>query len=91
MTREPLRDEALLWTIAEAQARCSIGRSSVYALLDAGAWQSVHVGRRRLVLAASVRAWLDRQLAVAPPDSSPPTATSMATPQTSLARPRSAR
>jgi excisionase family DNA binding protein len=56
--------EALLVSIPDAARALSVGRSKIYELMEAGALETVHVGRRRLVRTASIRAYVDT-LAVA--------------------------
>ena len=50
--------ETLLISIPEALARTGIGRSFLYELLANHSIRSVKAGRRRLVDAASLRAWV---------------------------------
>lgn len=42
-----------------------VGRDVVYDLIRAGEVQSVHIGRRRLVLVSSLREYVDRLTATA--------------------------
>jgi excisionase family DNA binding protein len=44
--------------IPEACRLTSVGRSKLYQLMDAGEVRFVKVGKRRLVLVASLREWL---------------------------------
>lgn len=51
--------DPLLISIPEAARALAIGRSKIYELMDAGALETVHVGRRRLIRTASIRAYVD--------------------------------
>lgn len=46
--------DRLLYSVKEIQSKLSIGRSTVYHLLDDGQLPSVRIGRRRFVTAAAV-------------------------------------
>jgi len=46
-------------TIADACRLSGIGRTTLYSLLSAGDIRSVRIGRRRLVVVESLRAYLD--------------------------------
>ena len=49
----------LSYSIPDAAQAIGVGRSTIYELLNAGRIQSVHIGKRRLVLADSLKALLD--------------------------------
>jgi excisionase family DNA binding protein len=49
-------DEPILLSIDKAAEALSIGRSKTYELISQGRLLTVHIGRRRLVRADSVRA-----------------------------------
>ncbi len=51
-------EQRLSRTIAEACEATGLGRTKLYMLIDAGALQTITVGRRRLVLMESLRAIL---------------------------------
>jgi excisionase family DNA binding protein len=51
-----------LLTIEEAAALLKIGRTNTYGLVMGGEIQSVKIGRRRLVVTASIVAFIDRLL-----------------------------
>lgn len=53
----------LLCSTDDATERLSIGRSQMFDLIRRGEIQSVKVGRRRLVLTASLDAYVDRLVA----------------------------
>jgi excisionase family DNA binding protein len=50
----------LLWSIPETCGVLRLGRSKVYELLAEGELEVVHIGRRALVTAASVEAFVER-------------------------------
>lgn len=52
-----------LLTVEAAATRLSIGRTTMYALLKAGAIESVHIGRLRRVPAEALTAYTARLLA----------------------------
>lgn len=45
-------------TIASAQQRSLLGRSTLYAAMRTGALKSLKIGARRLILDEDLRAWL---------------------------------
>ncbi len=49
----------LLVAIPEACERLQLGRSTVYRLMDSGELPSVSIGRRRLIPAAALEAYVD--------------------------------
>ena len=53
--------EPLLVSIAEAAQALSLGRTSVYELIRTGELETRKMGRRRLVLAASLRRLVEGQ------------------------------
>lgn len=57
----PAPARKLAYSIAEAAAMTGIKRTTLQRLLDNGALATVHVGRRRLVLADSLMSFLERQ------------------------------
>ena len=52
--------ETLAVDIPEACRLTGIGRSKIYDLLGKGEIVSVKIGKRRLILVADLRAWLQR-------------------------------
>ena len=54
-------DERLLLRIPQVQFVLSVGRSTVYALINAGELETVHMGRAVRVTMDSVKAWFNRQ------------------------------
>ena len=59
------RDAPLLSSIAEAAACLSVGRTTVWALLERGELRSVKIGARRLIPRAELEAYVDRLMAAA--------------------------
>jgi excisionase family DNA binding protein len=57
MTSTPTR---LLWDIPEAGDVLRVGRTTVYELIARGELDAVHIGRRRLITASSVEAYVAR-------------------------------
>jgi excisionase family DNA binding protein len=55
--------QKLAYGVDEAFRQLSIGRTQGYELLRSGEIESVKIGRRRLVPAASLNAYLDRLVA----------------------------
>lgn len=53
--------EALLVSIKDAGHALSIGRTSVYALINSGELDTRKMGRRRLITAESLRRLVDKQ------------------------------
>lgn len=51
-------NEKLAYSIAELRAIVSLGRSHIYEEIRAGTLRTVKAGRRTLVLADDLRAWL---------------------------------
>jgi excisionase family DNA binding protein len=51
---------ALLQSIPEAAASIGVGRSLMYELVATGQVETVHVGRRRLVVVASVESYVEK-------------------------------
>lgn len=51
--------QLLTVSIKTAAAMLGIGRSTLYGFLDAGEIETVKVGRRRLVVVASLRAFVE--------------------------------
>ena len=54
-------DERLLRRIPQVQFVLSVGRSTVYDLINAGELETVHMGRAVRVTMDSVKAWFNRQ------------------------------
>lgn len=57
---EPNPDR-LTYSIEQAARALGVGRSLVFTLLKEGQLKSIRVGKRRLVLATELQAFLDRQ------------------------------
>ena len=57
-----LSNQAPLLTVEEAASLLKIGRTNTYGLVMAGQLQSVKIGRRRLVVTASILAFIDQLL-----------------------------
>ena len=55
--------EPLLVSIPDAAKALGLGRSKTYELIDDGALETVHIGRRRLVRVESVRALAEKAAA----------------------------
>ncbi|MCH7937839.1 MAG: helix-turn-helix domain-containing protein [Proteobacteria bacterium] len=53
-------DERLLVGISEACRLLSLGRTSVYQLMDAGDLQNIKVGKRRLIKMDSINEFIER-------------------------------
>jgi excisionase family DNA binding protein len=49
----------VLLSVEECQAALNLGRTKIYELLSAGSLPSVRVGRRRLVRADELAAWVN--------------------------------
>jgi len=57
-------ERALLWSIARTQRQLDLKcRDTVERMIKAGQLTSVKIGKRRMVVAQSVRDWIARQLA----------------------------
>ena len=63
--------ERLLLRVPEAAEWLSVGRSTVYELVQRGELPTVHIGRSVRIPAAAVRAWVERRAAEAAPDLTP--------------------
>jgi excisionase family DNA binding protein len=57
----PLSDDRLAYRIPAAVAATDIPRSKIYTLIAAGELPVIHVGRTTLILAADLRAFLERR------------------------------
>jgi hypothetical protein len=62
--------EKLLLPVPDAARLVGIGRTSMYGLLGAGEIKSVCINRRRLVVAESLREYVDRLVLASSPTSS---------------------
>lgn len=54
------QDTELLLDYAETGRRLSVGRTTIYGLVDRGELATVKIGRRSLITAASLRAYVER-------------------------------
>lgn len=52
--------ERCLYPVLEVAKKCGVGRSTVYALIAAGELAAVKIGRRTLVPAESLDAYIER-------------------------------
>jgi len=59
VNRVPSEEQLLTVSIKTAAAMIGIGRSTLYGLLDVGEIETIKVGRRRLVVVASLRAFVE--------------------------------
>ena len=50
----------VLYSVEEAASALSVGRTSLYALIDSGELERVKIGRRSLVPADSIAAYVER-------------------------------
>ena len=50
----------VLYSVEEAASALSVGRTSLYALIDSGQLERVKIGRRSLVPADSIAAYVER-------------------------------
>ena len=53
--------EPLVVGLDDAERILSLGRSTIYELIDTGEFESFLVGRRRMLTYASLAAWVDRR------------------------------
>jgi excisionase family DNA binding protein len=60
MANRAAAERPVLITVEVAAARLSLGRTTVYALLDRGELRAIHVGRALRVLAREVEAYAER-------------------------------
>jgi excisionase family DNA binding protein len=67
-----MKDVELLLDFAETGRRLSVGRTTIYGLVEQGEVQTVKIGRRSLVVAASVRAYVERLTGESTPVDPPP-------------------
>jgi excisionase family DNA binding protein len=57
--------EKIGYSVDEAVEASGIGRTTLYELMRSGELESIKVGRRRIILAEDIRAYLDSQRASA--------------------------
>ena len=57
---QPEQDDRLLVGIGEAGRILSLGRTSIYGLMDGGDLVSVKIGQRRLVRRDSIESFIER-------------------------------
>jgi excisionase family DNA binding protein len=50
--------ERALLSVSDVTARTTLGRTAIYALIQSGQLQSVTVGKRRLIPAEALDAWV---------------------------------
>ncbi len=50
----------LLFSISEAMAATSLGRTKIYELIGNGALETVTLGRRRMIPAEALHTWVER-------------------------------
>jgi excisionase family DNA binding protein len=53
-------NEPLTMTVADALHNSGLGRTKLYELINRGAIETIHVGKRRLVNFASLKAFLEQ-------------------------------
>jgi excisionase family DNA binding protein len=61
MSMSPARADKLTYTINEAAYALSIGRSTVYELINTGQLPSFTIGARRLIARSDVEEYVERQ------------------------------
>lgn len=63
--RSEAHPEAIALSIEDAARRISVGRSTIYELIDAEAIRAVRVGRRRLVPVSELQRFMDERMEAA--------------------------
>ena len=64
-TRNEAHPEAIALSIEDAARRISVGRSTIYELINAKAIRTAHVGRRTLIPESELRRFIAERMAAA--------------------------